>query len=169
VRPDPGAALPDAGGAAGPPRRRPAALRGAGLSRNKLASLQDLAARIADGRLELARLGRRSDERVVEALVPVRGIGLWSAQMFLLFRLGRLDVLPATDLGVQEGLRLLDARPERPTPREVEARAAPWRPLASVASWFLWRLVDEARARRARATSPGSRTAAAAPARRPRS
>jgi DNA-3-methyladenine glycosylase II len=150
-------------------------LRGAGLSRNKTASLRDLAAHLSDGRLDLGRVGRASDERVVEALVPVRGIGLWSAQMFLLFRLGRLDVLPTTDLGVQEGLRLLDGGSERPTPKEIEARAAPWRPLASVASWFMWRLVDEARGEAGgpgaspRARGPGSKKAGAARARRPRS
>jgi DNA-3-methyladenine glycosylase II len=66
--------------------------------------------------------------------------------MFLMFQLGRLDVLPVGDLGVQEGLRLLDGRESRPSPPEVAARAEPWRPLCSVASWVLWRVVDEARA-----------------------
>ena len=119
-----------------------AQLRGAGLSRNKTAALRDLARRVDSGELRLASLGRRSDAQVVEALVQVRGIGVWSAQMFLIFRLGRLDVLPTTDLGVQEGLRRLDGLAERPRPAEVERRGAIWRPLASVASWVLWRLAS---------------------------
>lgn len=120
-------------------------LRGAGLSRGKIAALRDLCTRIEDGRLELERLARRSDERVIEELVEVRGIGRWSAQMFLLFRLGRLDVLAEGDLGVQEGLRLLDGLDGRPGPREVLERARSWSPLSSVGCWAMWRLVDRAR------------------------
>lgn len=118
-------------------------LRGAGLSRNKLAALRDLASKIAAGELDLARIARLSDERVVEALTRVRGIGEWSAQMFLIFRLGRLDVMPATDLGVREGVRRLDGLAERPPPKEVLARAEVWAPLRSVASWVLWRVAEE--------------------------
>lgn len=118
-------------------------LRGAGLSRNKVLALRDLAERVESGALDLARIARRGDDEVVEALTEVRGIGPWSAQMFLMMRLGRLDVLPTTDLGVQEGLRRLDGLAERPTPKQVLARAAPWRPLCSVASWYLWRLTEE--------------------------
>lgn len=125
------------------------ALRGAGLSRAKVAAVRDLAQRVCDGRLRLAGIGRLSDEAVIERLVEVRGIGRWSAEMFLMFHLGRLDVMPVGDLGVQEGLRLLDGLERRPTPDELAERAAPWRPLGSVASWVLWRLVDEARAAKA--------------------
>ncbi len=124
---------------------RAAKLRGAGVSSNKQRALRDLAKRVADGSLDLARIARRDDERVIEALTEVHGIGEWSAQMFLLFRLGRLDVMPATDLGIQEGLRLLDGLRERPTPKQVLARSETWRPLRSVASWVLYRVVDEAR------------------------
>jgi DNA-3-methyladenine glycosylase II len=123
-------------------------LRGAGLSRAKVAALRDLAQRVCDGRLALGRLGRLPDDEVIEHLVEVRGIGRWSAEMFLMFHLGRLDVMPVGDLGVQEGLRLLEGRESRPTPAEVAQRALPWRPLCSVASWVLWRVVDEARAAR---------------------
>ncbi len=119
-----------------------AALRGAGLSAAKVLSLRDLAARITGGDLPLARIARLPDERIVEHLVEVRGIGVWSAQMFLLFRLGRLDVMPIADLGVQEGLRRLDGLAERPKPREVLARSEVWKPLRSVASWYMWRLCD---------------------------
>lgn len=120
-------------------RRR---LRGAGLSRAKTESLRDLAGRVRDGHLVLRCLGRLSDDEVVARLVQVYGIGLWSAQMFLLFRLGRLDVMPATDLGVREGVRRLDGLVGRPTPQQVLDRARPWSPLRSVASWVLWRLLD---------------------------
>lgn len=124
-------------------------LRAAGLSAAKLAALRDLAARCADGRLRLAGIARRSDAWILEHLVEVRGIGVWSAQMFLLFRLGRLDVLAPGDLGLQEGLRILDGLEDRPGPRELEARGAVWAPLRSVASWTLWRIVDHERARAA--------------------
>lgn len=122
------------------------ALRGAGLSTAKTAALRDLAARSLDGRLRLASIARRADPFVIEELVEVRGIGVWSAQMFLLFRLGRLDVLAPGDLGLQEGLRILDQLSERPGPKELEARGAIWAPLGSVASWYLWRIVDHERA-----------------------
>ncbi len=117
-------------------------LRGAGLSRPKQAALRDLASRVHDGRLRLHGIGRRTDAEIIEHLVTVRGIGVWSAQMFLIFRLGRLDVMPCGDLGVQEGLRRLDGLAERPGPKEVEARAARWAPLRTVAAWTLWRLTD---------------------------
>ncbi len=119
------------------------ALRGAGLSGGKVAALRSLAEHVASGRLSLGGLARRPDDAVVEHLVQVRGIGEWTAQMFLIFKLGRLDVLPCADLGVQEGLRRLDGLVERPRPDELLARGAPWRPLASVAAWTLWRLADE--------------------------
>jgi 3-methyladenine DNA glycosylase/8-oxoguanine DNA glycosylase len=120
-------------------------LRGAGLSGNKYLSLRDLATRVDEGNLPLARMSRWQDERIIETLKEVRGIGPWTAQMFLLFRLGRLNVMAPADLGLQEGLRLLDGLAERPTPTELGLRAEDWEPLCSVASWFLWRLVDEAR------------------------
>jgi len=124
-----------------------AELRGAGLSRAKLAALRDLAGRIADGRLRLAAIGRLSDEAIIERLVEVRGIGVWSARMFLMFRLGRLDVMPSGDLGVREGVRLLDGRADRPSPTEVAVRGARWAPLRSVGAWFMWRLVEQHRSR----------------------
>jgi DNA-3-methyladenine glycosylase II len=118
------------------------ALRSAGLSRAKLAALRDLAERLDDGRLVLRSIHRLDDDEIIETLVQVRGIGPWTAQMFLLFQLGRLDVMPSTDLGVQEGLRLLESRAERPGPAELLARAEVWGPLRSVASWHLWRLTE---------------------------
>lgn len=117
-------------------------LRSAGLSNAKALSVTDLANHIVDGRLKLRGIHHRSDEEVIDLLTDVRGIGPWTAQMFLMFKLGRLDVLPATDLGVQEGLRVLDGLKERPTPKELEARGEVWAPLRSVASWMMYRLVD---------------------------
>jgi len=121
-------------------------LRGAGLSRAKAAAFLDLAERVLDGRLQLRGIARLSDEEVVSRLVEVRGIGEWSAQMFLLFRMGRLDVLAPADLGIQEGLRILEGLRVRPTAKELALRGESWRPLASVGCWIMWRLVDEARA-----------------------
>lgn len=117
-------------------------IRACGLSANKAAALRDLAERAHDGRLDLRRAASLGDEELVERLVAVRGIGVWSAQMFLMFKLGRLDVLPTGDLGVQEGLRRLDGLVERPTAKELEARGAVWRPLASVAAWYMWRMTE---------------------------
>jgi 3-methyladenine DNA glycosylase/8-oxoguanine DNA glycosylase len=121
-----------------------AVLRGAGLSRQKVAALRDLAHHLVDGALPLGRIARLDDEAVIAALSSVRGIGRWTAEMFLMFRLGRLDVLPATDLGLQKGLAALDGLPRPPTPRELLARGEVWRPYRTVASWYLWRIVDSA-------------------------
>ena len=117
-------------------------LRGAGLSRNKLRAIRDLAEHIQEGRLSLTTLHRQSDEVVVERLTAVWGIGEWTAQMFLLFHLGRLDVFAPGDLGLQEGIRVLDGLDARPGPAQCLERAEVWRPLRSVASWYLWRMVD---------------------------
>jgi 3-methyladenine DNA glycosylase/8-oxoguanine DNA glycosylase len=117
-------------------------LREAGLSRNKLRAIRDLARRIESGELRTRRLSTLADEGVVQELTAVWGIGVWSAQMFLLFHLGRLDVFAPGDLGLQEGIRLLDDLRERPTPEEASIRAQVWAPLRSVASWYLWRLAD---------------------------
>jgi len=133
-------------------------LRAAGLSANKLLALRDLARHIEEGRLPLRRLSRMPEAALVERLTEVRGIGTWSASMFLLFRLGRLDVMAESDFGVVEGMRLLDGLDERPTPREALARAEVWRPLRSVGCWAMWRLVERERAR-ARAAAPAARRA----------
>lgn len=118
-------------------------LRGAGLSANKLASLRDLAEHTVDGRLPLRSLSTKSDEEIIERLVEVRGIGRWTAQMFLLFRLARLDVFAPDDLGLREGLKRLDGLAERPKPKDLAARCEVWAPLRSVACWVLWRVSEE--------------------------
>ena len=123
-----------------------ASLRGAGLSQAKMLAVQNLARKSLSSELKLRSLGRLSNGQVVDRLIQVRGIGEWTAQMFLMFRLGRLDVLPCGDLGVQEGLRLLDGMRNRPKPKELEARGECWAPYRSVAARLLWRLVDEGKA-----------------------
>jgi 3-methyladenine DNA glycosylase/8-oxoguanine DNA glycosylase len=118
-------------------------LRGAGLSRNKLRSIRDLAEKVECGELRLRSLHRLPDEEVKDQLTGVWGIGEWTAQMFLLFHLGRLDVFAPGDLGLREGIKILDGLDERPGPAESLARAEVWKPLRSVASHYLWQLTDE--------------------------
>ena len=117
-------------------------LRSAGLSGNKAKALRDLAGKTASGELRLRGIARHDDDEIIRRLTTVWGIGEWTAQMFLIFKLGRLDIMPAGDLGVQEGLRILDGLAARPSPKTLLDRADVWRPLCSVAAWFLWRLAD---------------------------
>lgn len=124
----------------------PDRLRTAGLSGAKAASLLDLATRAEDGRLRLGSLHRRADEEVIDELVQVRGIGRWTAEMFLMFRLGRLDVWPVDDLGVRIGWGLLHGHDDRPTPRALRQAGDALRPVRSVAAWYCWRAVDLHRA-----------------------
>ena len=119
-----------------------ARLRKAGLSRQKLAYLKDLARRAATGRLTLEALDALPDEAVIETLTAVRGVGVWTAQMFLMFRLGRLDILPVLDLGIQKGMRHTYGLRRPPTPAQMERIAEPWRPYRSLACWYLWRSMD---------------------------
>lgn len=118
-------------------------LRGAGLSRAKATTLQDLAAKTLDGTIPgFAKLGRMSDDAVIEHLTQVKGIGVWTAQMFLMFSLSRPDVMPAHDLGVRKGFQRLFAHGALPAPKVVLEYAEIWRPWRSVASWYLWRAAD---------------------------
>ena len=117
-------------------------LRAAGLSRQKLGYLRDLAARVHSGEVPLERLDELPDEEVLAALVRVKGVGRWTGQMFLMFRLGRLDVLPDLDLGVQRGIQLAYGLPSLPSPKEVLRRGEPWAPYRSIAAWYLWRSLD---------------------------
>jgi DNA-3-methyladenine glycosylase II len=115
-------------------------LRAAGLSGNKVASLQDLAAKVLDGTvvLEPRRMARERDEEVVARLTTVRGIGKWSAEIFLMFQLRRLDVWPTGDLGVRKGFGLAWRIPT-PTPKQLDALGEPFRPYRTVAAWYCWR------------------------------
>jgi DNA-3-methyladenine glycosylase II len=129
-----------------------AQLRAAGLSANKALALRDLAAKTIDGTVPtLARIRRMSDEAIVEHLTQVRGIGIWTVHMMLIFRLGRPDVLPTGDYGVRKGFALTFGKlkptdkvtpADLATPAEMEKRAKKWSPWRSVASWYMWRACD---------------------------
>ena len=121
-------------------------LRGAGLSGSKLLSLRDLARKTLDGQLPtLAEIHRLEDEAIIERLTAVRGIGRWTAEMLLIFRLGRPDVLPLDDYGVRKGLAVALRKRELPTRAALERRGTRWEPFRTVASWYLWRAAEAAR------------------------
>jgi 3-methyladenine DNA glycosylase/8-oxoguanine DNA glycosylase len=118
-------------------------LRGAGLSQNKMLAVKDLAAKTLDGTVPtLAKLQKMNDQEIIERLTAVRGIGSWTVEMLLMFRLGRPDVLPVSDYGVRQGFRHVYGKQELPTPKELLAHGERWRPYRSVASWYMWRAVD---------------------------
>jgi len=121
------------------------ALRGAGLSAAKTASVRDLAAHTAAGEVDLSRTGRLPDDEIVAQLCEVRGIGPWTAQMFLLFELRRLDVWPTGDLGVRHGWGLAHGLDAPPTPSQLAALGELLRPVRSVAAWYCWQAVHLAR------------------------
>lgn len=118
-------------------------LRGAGLSRGKIRAARDLAQRTLAGELpDRNQMQAMSDEEVVERLTRVHGVGPWTAQMLLIFHLGRPDVLPITDLGVRKGFMLTYGMDAMPSGDDLLARAQRWKPYRSIASWYLWRAVD---------------------------
>jgi len=131
-------------------------LRSAGLSSQKVSYIRDLTDRALDQRLRLDQIGRLSDERAIEHLTQVRGIGRWTAQMFLIFSLGRLDVFPHDDLGVRSSLRDLYGLPDLPDKSTSHEIAATWAPYRSVATWYCWRLAD-VKSARTTAAAPSSR------------
>lgn len=120
----------------------PETLRAVGVSRQKASYLLDLASRLADGSLSPRRLSRLTDEEVLRELTAVRGIGEWTAQIFLMFTLHRPDVLPVGDLGLRRGMQILFDLDEPPDRDRMERLAEPWRPFRSAASWYLWRVSD---------------------------
>jgi DNA-3-methyladenine glycosylase II len=117
-------------------------LRAAGLSPQKTSYLHDLAAKVRDGTVRLDRVHRMSDEEVIAELIQVKGIGVWTAQMFLMFSLGRPDVFPHDDLGIRAALRKLYGLADLPRREESLAIAEPWRPYATIACWYCWRSLD---------------------------
>jgi DNA-3-methyladenine glycosylase II len=121
----------------------PETMRAVGLSANKAASIRDLAAKVLDGTVVLDPKGlkKEPDEEVIARLSTVRGIGRWTAEMFLLFQLRRLDVWPTGDLGVRRGYGLAHGIP-MPTPKELEADGEPYRPYRSIAAWYCWRAAE---------------------------
>jgi DNA-3-methyladenine glycosylase II len=119
-----------------------ATLRSVGLSGNKTASIRDLAEKVVAGDVELDRVGRLPDDEIVRELTLVRGIGRWTAEMFLMFQLGRLDVWPVDDFGVRKGYGMLYGLTEMPTPKVLETLGEKFRPYRSVAAWYCWRAAD---------------------------
>jgi DNA-3-methyladenine glycosylase II len=128
----------------------PETVRAAGLSRAKVAYLRDLAARVEDGRLPVYRLAEQDDAAVAAELVEVKGLGQWTADMFLIFHLGRPDVLAVGDLGIRRAVERAYELPGAPAARELEEIAEPWRPQRTLACLYLWRSLDNERARNKR-------------------
>lgn len=117
-------------------------LRGVGLSKQKSAYLKDLATKTSDGLLNFERLHAMSDEEVIEHLTQVKGVGVWTAHMFLMFSLRRPNVLPTGDYGVQVAIRKYYKKRKLPKPKDMEKIARVWEPYRSVACWYLWRSLD---------------------------
>ena len=121
------------------PNRR---MRSAGLSKQKISYLKDLAARVADGSVPLRRLALLGDEQIVGHLTQIKGIGRWTSEMFLIFCLGRPDVLSPGDLGIRKAVQKAYAYKSLPSPRTVERHGRRWKPYRSIACWYLWASVD---------------------------
>jgi DNA-3-methyladenine glycosylase II len=117
-------------------------LRGVGLSRQKLAYLKDLARHAVTGELDMENLHELSDEEILAQVTAVKGVGVWTAQMFLMFRLGRPDVLPVLDLGIRKAVQRIYGLRKMPEAHKIEALAAKWRPHCTVACWYLWRSLE---------------------------
>src|SRR5947208_8724166 len=124
-----------------PPRK----LRAAGLSGRKVASIRDLAARVVDGTVPVHRIGRLADEELITRLSIVRGIGRWTAEMFLIFQLRRLDVWPVGDYGIRKGYALAYGLRKLPTPKQLDMVGERFRPYRTVAAWYCWQAVREQR------------------------
>jgi DNA-3-methyladenine glycosylase II len=118
------------------------AFRAAGLSNAKARYVRNLAEHVLDGSLPVDSLHELADDEIIAALTQVKGIGKWSAQMFLMFRLGRPDVLPEADLGVQKGIQKAYRLRKLPTPAQVLRRGEKWAPYRTVASWYMWRILE---------------------------
>ena len=114
-------------------------LKKVGLSNRKIDYLKDLASHIYDGRINLEELPTMNDEEIINKLVNVKGIGRWTSEMFLIFSLGRQDVLPVTDLGVRKAIQKVYSLSELPKPNTMMEIAKPWRPYRSIATWYLWK------------------------------
>lgn len=123
-------------------KMRPARMRKLGLSKQKTAYIRDLARHTRDGRVVFEELAALDDNLIIERLTQVKGIGVWTAHMFLIFALRRTDVLPTGDLGIRNAMRKAYGMAAVPTPAEMESLAQRWRPYCSVASWYLWRSLD---------------------------
>lgn len=118
-------------------------LRSVGLSKMKVTYIKDLSERIQSKKIRINSLKDRSDEEVILHLTQVRGVGRWTAEMFLIFSLGRLDVLPVGDLGLKKGIQRLYSMPELPEKDEIEQIAEKWRPYRTVATWYIWKSLNQ--------------------------
>src|SRR5215218_6021964 len=116
-----------------------------GLSFKKIEYIKDLSSRISDGRLNLSLLSGMTDDEIVSELIQVKGIGRWTAEMFLIFCLGREDVMPIGDLGIRKAIQILYNLPQIPTPSSMLAISLPWKPYRSIATWYLWKSLDNFR------------------------
>ena len=125
------------------------ALRAAGFSWAKIAALRDIAAKTLDGTVPTSRaIATMPDHEIIERLVQVRGVGRWTVEMLLIFKLGRPDILPVDDFGVRNGFRIAFGLSELPKPKELLAHGERWRPFATTAAWYLWRAADAAKDQR---------------------
>jgi DNA-3-methyladenine glycosylase II len=125
------------------------ALRAAGFSRAKIASLRDIAAKTLDGTIPSSRAIRTMpDAEIIERLVQVRGVGRWTVEMLLIFKLGRPDVFPADDFGIRDGFRVAYGLDDMPKPKALLAHAELWRPYGTTAAWYLWRAANAAKQKR---------------------
>ena len=118
-------------------------LQSAGLSNQKRSYVRDLTERTLDGTIDFRRIARQSDEEAIAELIQVKGIGRWTAQMYLMFSLGRLDVFAPDDLGLQNAIKALYEIPEKPKRTHFETVAEVWAPYRSIASWYLWRSLEK--------------------------
>ena len=122
------------------------ALRAAGFSGSKIAAIRDIAAKSLDGTVPTSRrIVRMSDDEIIERLTACRGVGRWTVEMLLIFKLGRPDVLPVDDFGVREGYRITFRKPAQPKPRELAEIGERWAPHRTTAAWYLWRAADAAK------------------------
>jgi DNA-3-methyladenine glycosylase II len=129
--------------AAGFLRLTPEQLRACGLSRQKIASLTDLAERVARREINFRKLANLSDEEIIELLSRVRGVGVWTVQMFLMFALARPNVMPLSDLGIRNAVRKAYGLPELPKANELLELSQKWHPYCSIACWYLWRSLEQ--------------------------
>jgi DNA-3-methyladenine glycosylase II len=123
-------------------RLRPQKMRTVGLSKQKTLYIRELARRTRDGDIQFERLPEMEDAAIIETLTRVKGVGVWTVQMFLMFALQRPNVLPVGDLGVRAAMKKAYGLAELPKPQEMESIAAPWHPYRSIASWYLWRSLE---------------------------
>ena len=122
---------------------RKSKLRKTGISGMKIDYLKDLARNIEEGKLKIKSLPKMSDEQVIEQLTQIKGIGRWTAEMFLIFSLGRQDVLPVHDLGLRKGVQFAFSLSQLPKPKEVEKLGERWKPYRSIATWYLWKSLQK--------------------------